>query len=157
MSHPLLLSFLFFVASALFSLLAPEIRAALKRGGLGMTRISLGIAQDRLKRINNMHENVYQLLLWLAEQISHVMLETLVVLFVWFFVILLPAGAKRTTELRAIFGGFLLGSWFSTLLQVVRMLWYLRTPTHSRAKLLERIARLELKVATQHQTASLQG
>jgi hypothetical protein len=149
MNHQLFWTVVLFVVSALISIFSQEIRVALKKGNISITRIYLTVTEGRLNILNGTHGNAYGLIFWLSQVFCQLLLETIIVLSVMFIAVEQRWLAIHSWPLPL---GFIAGSWFAVTLDVWRMLSYLFNYERSKTKLEQRIARLQSKL--QHKTAS---
>ena len=131
------------VVSALVSLFSKEIRAvlgwAVKSSGSGLNQRFIALQEDRLKLIQVVHGNAYNLLLWLCLEIRPAVVATVALILIALWVkILRPQWWLRTVPLCLI-----PGIWYGTLSRINRVLKYLQHPERAKAELTASIAVLK--------------
>jgi hypothetical protein len=126
--------------STLVSVFGPDIRfalsAALKKGGNKFRQRSLVLAENRLRLINLVNGNAYNLLIWIIAELRPPV----------FFSFSLPASLlawSRFPVTASLFIYVVYGTWLGTLIRIYNVVEMLRHYPKAKAELEQEIAELK--------------
>ena len=133
---------LLFLASCLVSIFSHELRLLFQKGGRGIGAMMLKSDQDVLKQLHTLHDDAYNLVLWVCLQFRAAMLETLVIAVIT-FILWSERGTPGVIPVLNIVFGLVVGAWISVWLRVFNTLTRLEDYDKSIARIQKRIDAFE--------------